>query len=130
MDFFSVSFVASHRWDEPLFPSLWTFPCSPFGRFNIFPVGGRTTVIKLSSGGLWILASTPLDHETKSKIDELGGNVRYIIGANAVHNLYLCGSHALLPTQLIDPIYSSGVQASLSKRQAPRSSKSFVQVTS
>ncbi|EJD05342.1 uncharacterized protein FOMMEDRAFT_118375 [Fomitiporia mediterranea MF3/22] len=69
---------------------VWTFSC-PFSRFGLFPVGGRSTVIRLASGDLWVLASTPLDAPTKSKIDELGGEekVRYIVGADAVHNLFL-----------------------------------------
>ena len=63
--------------------------CSPFYRFNVFPVGGRSTVIKLSNGDLWVAASTPLDTDTKSKLEDLGGKVKYIIGLDAVHNLYL-----------------------------------------
>jgi hypothetical protein len=35
-------------------------------------VGGRSTAVKLKSGGVWILASTPLSTETKAKLDELG----------------------------------------------------------
>nr|AXF50747.1 PGM-like protein [Inonotus obliquus] len=61
----------------------------PFSRFGIFPVGGRSTAIKLSNGDLWVLASTPLDSLTRAKLDELGGRVKYIIGADAVHNLFL-----------------------------------------
>jgi hypothetical protein len=45
---------------------------SPFARFGIFPIGGRSTAIKLKTGGVWVLASTPLDDETKSKLQELG----------------------------------------------------------
>ncbi|CAK5272176.1 unnamed protein product, partial [Mycena citricolor] len=44
----------------------------PFARFGIMPIGGRSTAIKLSDGGVWVLASTPLNPETKAKIDELG----------------------------------------------------------
>ena len=72
---------------------VWTFSC-PFARFGIFPVGGRSTAIKLSSGEVWVLASTPLNDATKSKIDELGP-VKYIIGADAVHHLFLGKSHSL-----------------------------------
>ena len=46
--------------------------CSPFSRFGILPVGGRSTAIKLSSGDVWVLASTPLTLETKAKLNELG----------------------------------------------------------
>ncbi|OCB83911.1 hypothetical protein A7U60_g9117 [Sanghuangporus baumii] len=67
---------------------VWTFSC-PFSRFGIFPVGGRSTAIKLSNGDLWVLASTPLNSMTKAKLDELGGRVKYVVGADAVHNLFL-----------------------------------------
>jgi len=41
-------------------------------RSGFIPFGGRSTAIKLRNGGVWVLASTPLDDETKTKIDELG----------------------------------------------------------
>ena len=44
----------------------------PFARFGVWPVGGRSTAVKLRSGGVWVLASTPLDAETKAKLQELG----------------------------------------------------------
>ncbi|PCH44721.1 hypothetical protein WOLCODRAFT_77748, partial [Wolfiporia cocos MD-104 SS10] len=66
---------------------VWMFSC-PFSRFGVIPFGGRSTAIKLSNGDVWVLASTPLTDETKQKLDELGP-VRWIIGADAVHHLYL-----------------------------------------
>jgi len=66
---------------------VWIFS-RPFARFGLFPVGGRSTAVKLSDGGVWVLASTPLDDDTKGKLNELGP-VKYIIGADAVHHLYL-----------------------------------------
>ncbi|KAF8201402.1 hypothetical protein BJ912DRAFT_945278 [Pholiota molesta] len=66
---------------------VWTFS-RPFSRFGIWPIGGRSTAIKLQNGGVWVLASTPLDDSTKTKLQELGP-VKYIVGADAVHNLFL-----------------------------------------
>ncbi|EIN08915.1 hypothetical protein PUNSTDRAFT_67968 [Punctularia strigosozonata HHB-11173 SS5] len=66
---------------------VWIFS-RPFARFGVFPVGGRSTAVKLSDGGVWVLASTPLTEKTKSKLDEIGP-VKWIIGADAVHHLYL-----------------------------------------
>ncbi|KZP25643.1 hypothetical protein FIBSPDRAFT_855572 [Athelia psychrophila] len=66
---------------------VWIFS-RPFARFGLFPVGGRSTAIKLRGGGVWVLASTPLDAPTKAKIDELGP-VQYIINPDIVHHLYL-----------------------------------------
>jgi len=66
---------------------VWTFS-RPFARYGVFPMGGRSTAIKLKDGGVWVLASTTLDAETKAKINELG-NVKYIINPDAVHHLFL-----------------------------------------
>lgn len=44
----------------------------PFARFGFFPIGGRSTAIKLRSGDVWVLASTPLTPETKETIDAMG----------------------------------------------------------
>ncbi|THH05012.1 hypothetical protein EW145_g5114 [Phellinidium pouzarii] len=68
--------------------NVWTFS-RPFSRFGFIPIGGRSTVVKLANGGLWVLASTPLDEQTKLKLEELGGRVKYIVGANAVHSLFM-----------------------------------------
>ncbi|KAJ7054383.1 hypothetical protein C8F01DRAFT_488811 [Mycena amicta] len=82
--------------------NVWIFS-RPFARFGLFPVGGRSTAIKLSNGGVWVLASTPLNQETKAKIDELGP-VQYIIGADAVHHLFLSEFKKAYPTaKLIAP---------------------------
>ncbi|PSR84034.1 hypothetical protein PHLCEN_2v5546 [Hermanssonia centrifuga] len=83
----------------------------PFARFGFLPVGGRSTAVKLSSGDVWVLASTPLDDATKNKLEEIGpvkcihdsalcdysffkadedyAQHRYIIGADLKHHLYL-----------------------------------------
>ncbi|KAH7882377.1 hypothetical protein F5I97DRAFT_1931566 [Phlebopus sp. FC_14] len=66
---------------------VWTFS-RPFARLGIFQMGGRSTAIKLKDGGVWVLASTPLNDETKTKLNELG-KVKYIINADAVHHLFL-----------------------------------------
>lgn len=66
---------------------VWTFS-RPFARFGIIPFGGRSTAIKLKDGGVWVLASTPLDEETKSTIDNLGP-VKFIVSPDAVHYLFL-----------------------------------------
>ena len=49
----------------------------PFSRFGVIPFGGRSTAIKLRDGGVWVMASTPLEAETKAKINELGP-VKYV----------------------------------------------------
>lgn len=73
-------------------PSLVTFS-RPFARFGLFPVGGRSTAIRLTqppnSGSLWVLASTPLDEPTRAKITEMGGEVKWVVAADNVHHLYV-----------------------------------------
>jgi hypothetical protein len=61
---------------------------SPFTRLGLFKIGGRSTAIKLASGGVWVLASTPLTDETKATIDRLGP-VQFVVGPNSVHHLFL-----------------------------------------
>ncbi|TBU24279.1 hypothetical protein BD311DRAFT_766803 [Dichomitus squalens] len=78
---------ASHCVIREVTKDVWTFSC-PFSVMNIFPVGGRSTAIKLRDGDVWILASTPLNGPTKAKIKELGP-VRWIIGADMYHHLFL-----------------------------------------
>ncbi|KAJ6614578.1 hypothetical protein B0H10DRAFT_1803078 [Mycena sp. CBHHK59/15] len=67
--------------------NVWTFS-RPFTVGGFLPVGGRSVAIKLSNGGVLLVASTPLDAETKQKVDKLGP-VQYIIGSNAAHYLFL-----------------------------------------
>ncbi|KAJ7054377.1 hypothetical protein C8F01DRAFT_488441 [Mycena amicta] len=66
---------------------IWTFS-RPFALFGYVHLGGRSTAVKLSSGDVWVIASTPLSPETKETLKNLGP-VKYIIGVNARHNLYL-----------------------------------------
>ncbi|KAG6840431.1 hypothetical protein C0991_006743 [Blastosporella zonata] len=77
---------------------------SPFARSGFIPFGGRSTAIKLKTGGVWVLASTPLEPETKAKIDEMG-TVKYIVGADAVHYLYIGEFKKAYPeAKLIAPV--------------------------
>ncbi|KAH8084860.1 hypothetical protein BXZ70DRAFT_957275 [Cristinia sonorae] len=66
---------------------VWIFS-TPFKRFNTIPFGGRSTAIKMKNGDVWVLASTPLNDVTKSKLAELGP-VKWIVGADAVHYMFL-----------------------------------------
>jgi glyoxylase-like metal-dependent hydrolase (beta-lactamase superfamily II) len=60
----------------------------PFLRSGLIPFGGRSTAIRMKDGGVWVLASTPLDGETRATIDSMGP-VKYIVGADSVHHLFL-----------------------------------------
>lgn len=60
----------------------------PFSRFGLFPVGGRSTAIRLRDGGVWVLASTPLDEPTKRTIDAMGP-VKFIVAPDDQHHLFI-----------------------------------------
>jgi len=88
--------------------NVWTFS-RPFYLFSWVPVGGRSTAVRLSNGGVWVFASTPLTPETKAKLDEIGP-VKYILGPNAVHNLFLGDFKKAYPEAKV-----IGVEAHLAK---------------
>ena len=44
----------------------------PFKRWGLLPIGGRSIAVKLKSGDVWVLASTPLCDGTKSKLNQMG----------------------------------------------------------
>ncbi|KAF5318766.1 hypothetical protein D9619_011061 [Psilocybe cf. subviscida] len=100
---------------------VWTFS-KPFSRFGVWPIGGRSTAIQLSTPTssasttstdgdpssrktpVWVLASTPLDEPTRKKLEELG-EVQYIVGADEVHHLFLGDYKKAYPNaKLIAPV--------------------------
>ncbi|KAF8521709.1 hypothetical protein BU17DRAFT_87587 [Hysterangium stoloniferum] len=89
--------------------NVWTF-----SRSGLVPFGGRSTAIKLGTGGVWVLASTPLDDETKAKIDELG-DVKYVAAADALHYLFLNDFKKAYPKAKF-----IGVEALLSNPKCPK----------
>jgi len=83
-------------------PGVWTFS-KPFAR-GPFAFGGRSTAIRLQNGGVWVLASTPLDTETKAKLTELGA-VKYIVSPDAEHHFFLAEFKKAYPdAKLIAPV--------------------------
>ncbi|KZP08115.1 hypothetical protein FIBSPDRAFT_840622 [Athelia psychrophila] len=76
-------------------PGIWTFS-KPFVRFHFFPWGGRSTAIRLATGDVWVLASTPLTINTKETIDKLGP-VKWIMAGDIVHYMYLAEYKAAYP---------------------------------
>ncbi|KAH9992352.1 hypothetical protein BJV77DRAFT_1003374 [Russula vinacea] len=75
--------------------NIWTFS-TPFTRLGLFRIGGRSTAIRLASGDVWVLASTPLTVETKATIDRLGP-VKFLVGPDSVHHLFLAEFHEAYP---------------------------------
>jgi len=77
-------------------PGIVTFS-KPFTRLGILPFGGRSTAVKLADGGVWLIASTPLTEATKKRLAELG-EVKYIVGPDVVHNLFLPEYYSAYPS--------------------------------
>ncbi|TFK97894.1 hypothetical protein BDV98DRAFT_573592 [Pterulicium gracile] len=75
---------------------LWTFSV-PFTVFGLIAAGGRSIAIRHSSGGVWVLASTPLCEDQKAKIAEIG-EVRWIVAGGELHHLYLKEWKAAYPS--------------------------------
>ncbi|KAI9812760.1 MAG: hypothetical protein M1827_004516 [Pycnora praestabilis] len=72
--------------------------CSaPFNRFGQFKVGGRGTIVRLSSGALAVFSPTELTPEVRSALNQLGNNVRYITALDAEHHIFLGPWHAAFP---------------------------------
>ncbi|KIJ27073.1 hypothetical protein M422DRAFT_236237 [Sphaerobolus stellatus SS14] len=92
---------------------VWTFS-RPFARSGIIPFGGRSTAIRLRDGNVWVLASTALDDATKKKIDELGV-VKYIIGPDALHYLFLGDFKKAYPEAKV-----IGVEPLMTKKGCPK----------
>jgi len=66
---------------------VWIFS-APYSRSGVLPIGGRSTAIKLSTGGVWIFATHSLDAATRAKLAELG-DVRFIVSADRDHHDFL-----------------------------------------
>ncbi|KAI0415700.1 hypothetical protein F5X98DRAFT_345807 [Xylaria grammica] len=61
----------------------------PFLRFEKIPIGGRATIIKLTSGSIAVFSPVALTDEVKAKIAEFGGNVGYLIAGDLEHHIFL-----------------------------------------
>ncbi|KAJ6491362.1 hypothetical protein C8R47DRAFT_1122451 [Mycena vitilis] len=92
-------------------PDITTFS-KPFARFSILPFGGRSTAVRLSTGAVWVLASTPLTADTKEAIDRLGP-VQWIMAGDAVHHMFLSQFKNAYPEAKV-----IGVEALIEKKKA------------
>lgn len=76
----------------------------PFARFGTIPVGGRATIVRLTSGALAVFSPVALTPEVKAKVDSLGGNVQYLIAPDLEHHIYLSTWATAYPSaKLIGP---------------------------
>jgi len=70
-----------------LAPNLWIVDQPDFNT-GIAKLGTRMTVIKLSSGGLFLHSPTKLDEETKRALDAIG-EVRAVVAPSRAHHLFV-----------------------------------------
>ncbi|KAJ7054379.1 hypothetical protein C8F01DRAFT_488762 [Mycena amicta] len=68
-------------------PAITIFS-KPFSFIGFLHLGGRSVAVKLTSGDVWVMASTPLTLDTKDTIDKMGP-LKWIVASNASHHLYL-----------------------------------------
>jgi len=61
----------------------------PFLRFGVIKVGGRGTIVKLSSGALAVFSPVALTTEVKDKIKEMGGTIGYIVALDIEHHIFI-----------------------------------------
>ncbi|KAF4994346.1 hypothetical protein FGRMN_5854 [Fusarium graminum] len=69
-------------------PNIATFSV-PFSRFGKVKIGGRGTVVKLTSGGLAVFSPVALTKATQTKVTEMGGDVRYIVALDYEHHIFI-----------------------------------------
>jgi len=74
------------------------FTCSvPFTRFGLIRVGGRGTVVKLSSGALAVFSPVALTPDVQKKIQSMGNDLKYIAALDFEHHIFLGEWHKAFP---------------------------------
>ncbi|QIA64951.1 DUF4336 domain-containing protein [Vibrio astriarenae] len=72
---------------EMLAQNIWIFDGTSV-QFLGLPFSTRMTIVKLSSGKLWVHSPIQLSESIKHQVDELG-EVAYLIAPNHLHHLFL-----------------------------------------
>lgn len=70
----------------------------PFARFGLIKFGGRTTITKLTSGGLVVTSPVTLTDDVTATVNSLGGRVEYIVAPDMEHHLNLGPWKAAYPS--------------------------------
>ncbi|KAJ0145038.1 hypothetical protein CTA2_1054, partial [Colletotrichum tanaceti] len=86
-----------------LTPNVTTFSV-PFSRFGAIKIGGRGTLVRLSSGALAVFSPVALTDAVRAKIAEKGGDLAYIVAPDIEHHIFLSEYKAAFPAaRLIGP---------------------------
>jgi len=76
----------------------------PFNRFGQIKIGGRATLVKLSSGALAVFSPVALTPEVKEAVRGFGNNLKYIIAPDIEHHIFISDwAKAYEGAQLIGP---------------------------
>lgn len=77
----------------------------PFSRFGVLKVGGRGTVVKLTSGSLAVFSPVALTPDVEARIKTLGtGKIAYIIAPDIEHHIFVSEwARAFPDAKLIGP---------------------------
>ena len=79
---------------KPLADDIWVVEHDLYTFGIHFP--GRMTVVRLSSGQLWLCSVVPIDDALATQLTELGP-VAHIVAPNRFHHLYLAGAMERYP---------------------------------
>ncbi|KAL7949326.1 hypothetical protein V8C42DRAFT_310602 [Trichoderma barbatum] len=69
-------------------PNVTTFSV-PFSRFGKLSIGGRGTLVKLTSGALAVFSPVALTEETKNRVAQQGGGLGYIVALDFEHHIFI-----------------------------------------
>lgn len=94
---------------EQLAEDIWTHD-DVFTAFAGTQLRVRMTIVKLSSGRLWLHSPTPLSQDLQRQIDNIG-LVQYLVAPNNLHNLWLLEWYKAYPQSSL--MVSAGLEKKL-----------------
>ncbi|KAK2735716.1 hypothetical protein FQN55_001999 [Onygenales sp. PD_40] len=76
----------------------------PFYRFGVLRIGGRCTVVRLQSGSLLAFSPVALTPDAQQAINDLGGDVKYIVAPDLEHHIFVSAWKQAYPNaQILAP---------------------------
>jgi len=92
----------------------------PFLRFGLFRIGGRGTIVRMSSGALAVFSPVALTADVKAKLESMGNNVKYIAAPDLEHHIFISDWYKAYPTaHVIGPEGLPEKRAKLSSDKDP-----------
>ncbi|APA11082.1 hypothetical protein SS1G_03184 [Sclerotinia sclerotiorum 1980 UF-70] len=69
----------------------------PFSRFGMIKIGGRATIVRLTSGQLAVFSPVALTPSVSTKLQSLGNRVAYVAAPDLEHHIFLSDWHSAYP---------------------------------